>query len=196
MTTRVVVIDGHPDPARERLCHALVDAYAEGARRAGHEVEVVRVAELDIPYLRSAEEFNRGQPAPGMQQIQQAIEAAGHIVLVYPLWLGTMPAMLKALLEQLFRPGFAFGGEGEKTSPWSGRLKGRSARIVVTMGMPALFYRWFFRAHSLKSLERNILKFCGIKPVRESLFGMVEAVSDDKRRGWLRAMTELGRQAR
>lgn len=106
-----------------------------------------------------------------------------------------MPAMLKAFIEQLFRPGFAFGGEGEK-SMWSGRLKGRSARVVVTMGMPAFVYRWFFRAHSLKSLERNILKFCGIKPVRETLLGMVDSASDEKRGRWLRTMHELGRRMR
>ena len=35
-------------------------------------------------------------------------------------------------------------------------LKGRSAGIVVTMGMPALVYLWYFGAHSVKSLERNI----------------------------------------
>ena len=39
------------------------------------------------------------------------------------------------------------------------------------MGMPVLAYRWWFGAHSLKSLERNILKFAGIRPVKESLFG-------------------------
>ncbi len=195
MNRPVVVIDGHPDPAADRLCHALADAYAKGAESAGHKVEIVRLAELDIPYLRTADEFNNHQPGPGIRHVQDVIESAGHIVLVYPLWLGTMPAMLKAFLEQLFRPGFAFGGEGEKTM-WSGRLKGRSARVVVTMGMPAFVYRWFFRAHSLKSLERNILKFCGIKPVRETLLGMVDSASDAKRDRWLQTMHELGRRMR
>lgn len=190
---RLVVIDGHPDPATGRLCHALADAYARGAEAGGCAVEMIRIAELDIPFLRSADDFNNQQPAPDIQHVQQAIEAASHIVLVYPLWLGTMPAMLKAFLEQVFRPGFAFGGEGSKPM-WSGRLKGRSARVVVTMGMPAFFYRWFFRAHSLKSLERNILKFCGIKPVRETLFGMVDAASDEKRSGWLQTMHDLGKR--
>ena len=195
MPTRVVVIDGHPDPAEGRLCHALADAYAQGAESAGHPVEIVRLAELDVPFLRSADEINNQQPGPELQRIQRAIEAASHLVLIYPLWLGTMPAMLKALLEQLFRPGFAFGGEGEKAM-WSGKLKGRSARVVVTMGMPAFFYRWFFRAHSLKSLERNILKFCGIKPVRETLLGMVESASTERRGRWLQTMHELGRRMR
>ena len=69
----------------------------------------------------------------------------------------------------------------------------RAARIVVTMGMPALIYRFFFRAHSLKSLERNILKFCGIGPIRETLIGSVEA-SAEKRQAWLVELRRLGRR--
>ncbi len=40
------------------------------------------------------------------------------------------------------------------------------------MGMPALVYRWYFRAHSVRSLERNILGFVGIAPVNETLIGL------------------------
>jgi putative NADPH-quinone reductase len=77
-----------------------------------------------------------------------------------------------------------------------GLLKGRSARIVITMGMPAFIYRWYFGAHSLKSLERNVLKFCGVGPVRETLIGMVEAGDDAKRRAWLTRMRALGQSGR
>ena len=77
-----------------------------------------------------------------------------------------------------------------------GLLKGRSARIVVTMGMPALAYRWFFGAHSLKNLERNILKFVGIKPIRESLVGLVAAKDDKGREKWLAKMEALGKEGR
>jgi len=66
----------------------------------------------------------------------------------------------------------------------------------VTMGMPALAYRWLYGAHSLKSLERNILKFAGISPVRENLFGLVDAASDAKRRKWLEKIESLGRKGR
>ena len=67
-----------------------------------------------------------------------------------------------------------------------------SARIVVTMGMPALVYRWYFGAHGLKSLERSILGFCGIGPCRESLFGMVETASPAKRARWIAGMRKFG----
>jgi len=44
----------------------------------------------------------------------------------------------------------------------------------------------------LKSLERNILGFCGIGPIKESLIGMVEAENGDGREKWLRKMRILG----
>jgi hypothetical protein len=49
------------------------------------------------------------------------------------------------------------------------------------MGMPGFFYRWFYRAHSLKSFERNILRFCGIGPVRATVVGLVESAGARKR---------------
>lgn len=190
MAKPVVVIQGHPDPAGGHLCHALADAYAAGAASGGHTLERIEVAQLDFPILRSAAEFESGMVAPDIKSAQDAIMRADHLILLYPMWLGTMPALFKAFLEQCFRPGFALGTDGR----WDELLAGKSARIVVTMGMPALFYRWYYGAHSLKSLERNILGFVGIAPIRESLFGGVEAVSDAKRAKWLRKMERLGRR--
>jgi putative NADPH-quinone reductase len=105
-----------------------------------------------------------------------------------------MPALLKGFLEQLLRPRFTSGGD--KTGKPSKIFKGKSARIVVTMGMPAFFYRWFYRAHTVKNLKRNILGFCGFGPVKTSLFGMIETVKADKRRKWLGELYELGYQGR
>lgn len=190
MTRRITLIQGHPDAARPHLGHALAEAYRSGAEGAGHEVRSIAVAELNFPLITSREDFEHGErPAP-IREAQSMIRTSDHLVIFYPLWLGTMPALLKAFLEQVMRYDFAFeplpGGRFRRL------LKGRSARVVITMGMPAMAYRWFFGAHSLKSLERNILKFAGIAPVRESLFGMVEAVDDDRRRRWLEEMERLG----
>jgi putative NADPH-quinone reductase len=93
------------------------------------------------------------------------------------------------------RPGFAFAAAERNGFPRK-LLKGKSARIIVSMGMPAFFYRWYFRAHSLKSLERNILGFCGIGPIRASIIGMVDAMGQEKRDRWLARVQELGRRAR
>lgn len=189
MTKRILVLQGHPDPAPERLCRALALAYAEGARQGGHALRHIDIAALGFPCLRSKQEFDQGAPPAPIRAAQDDLLWAGHIVVIYPLWLGAMPALTKAFFEQALRPGFAFTGDTAR-GRWKKALKGRSARIVVTMGMPALVYRLFYRAHSLKSLERNILAFVGIGPVRETLFGLVEQPGRAEKA--LAAMRRLG----
>ena len=195
MPRRIVVIQGHPDPDQGRFCRALAAADVDGAEQAGHRIRRIEVAALEFPILRTKHEYQSGPAPEGIRQSQEAISWGEHLLIVYPLWLGSMPALLKAFLEQVFRPGFATAGEAA-SGTWKKLLTGKSARIVVTMGMPALVYRWYFRAHSLKSLERNILGFCGIGPIRETLIGMVEAKGDAKRLAELQKMRELGRRAR
>ncbi len=160
------------------------------------EINDIHVAALDFPVLRSREEWMSPATAPDdILSAQGAIDTADHLLIVYPLWLGTMPALLKAFLEQVLRPGFAIG-DSKQGQTWSKQLKGKSARIVITMGMPAFFYRWYFRAHSLKSLERNILGFCGIRPVRHTLIGLIENMNENKRIRWLERMRRLGTAGR
>lgn len=188
MTIRkILIIDGHPDPSADRFVHALADAYVEGAE--AHEVRRLKLGELDFPLVRTAEEWANGKPPVAIASAQADMAWAEHIVILYPLWLGDVPALLKAFLEQVMRPGFAFRYRENKRP--EKLLKGRTARVVVTMGMPALFYKLVYGAHSVKSLERNILKFVGIRRVERMILGSVEADAD-RRREWLDELRALG----
>lgn len=192
MTRKIAIIDGHPDLDRARFVHALADAYADGAASASHEVRRIDVAGLGWPTLTSRAEWQDQPPLPAVAKVQEIIAWADHLLILYPLWLGDMPATLKSFFEQVMRPGFAFHYRENKL-PKKG-LKGKSARIVVTMGMPALFYRLVYGAHSVKSLKRNILNFVGISSVEYSLIGNVEGSAKDRLR-WLRELQKLGAAA-
>jgi putative NADPH-quinone reductase len=111
-------------------------------------------------------------------------------VFFFPLWLGGMPALLKGFLEQVAPPGFAISQMGGASLPKK-LLASRSARVIATMGMPVC--RWYFRAHSLKALERNILGFVGIAPIHETLVGSVESQSPAQREAGLLKLGCLGR---
>ena len=195
MSKRILIIDGHPDAQAERYVHALTKAYHDGARQGGHAVRSIIVSELEFPLLRTSEDFQTGSAPESIRQCQESLAWADHIVILFPLWLGSMPALLKGFLEQLLRPGFAFAAAEGRGFPKK-LLAGKSARIIVTMGMPALFYRWYFRAHSVKSLERSILAFCGFRPIRASLIGMVETLGQARRGTWLAKIREYGQHAR
>jgi putative NADPH-quinone reductase len=192
MPRRILIIDGHPDSGSERFMHALVASYRDAAAAAGHTVKAIEVATLDFPLLRSAEDFQKGKPPAAILAAQRQIAWAEHLAIFYPLWLGSMPSLTKAFFEQCLRPGFAFGPASGRGLPKQ-KLKGRSARVVVTMGMPSFFYRWFYRAHSLKSFERNVLHLCGIRPVRATIVGGVESKAARERA--LAAMRRLGAAA-
>lgn len=187
MTKKILLIDGHPDSDPGRFVHALASAYAKGA--AAHDVRTIRIADLDIPFLRKTQEWMELPPPPALVEAQELIAWAEHLVILYPLWLGAMPALLKAFLEQTLRPGFALNyGSGMMPEKL---LTGRSAHVIVTMATPGFFYKLVYRAHSLKSLERNILKFVGISPVRHTIIGAVES-GDAQRRHWLEKIESLG----
>jgi len=195
MSKTVCIVQGHPDPAGGRLCHALADAYAAGAEEAGHRVVRVEVAQMDLDFVRTAAEWAAPAPAEGaVAAAQRAVGEASHLVIIYPLWLGALPALLKAFLEQLSRGGFVI--EEKPNGMWAQKLKGKSARVIVTMGMPGQLYRYYFAAHSLKSLERNILRFAGVWPVRDTLIGRAGSVSPARAERLFRRLKRLGRHAR
>jgi len=204
VTRRITILQGHPDPRGHHFGNALADGYADGARAAGHEVKCIEIAKLDFPLLRSSEDFYHGATPDGLLPAQDAIRWADHLLIVYPLWHGHLPALFHAFLEQIFRPGFAV--QIRKGQMPRKLFAGKTARIIVTMGSPAPFYRWYYGAHSLKSLKRNILGFSGIGPIKTTLVGWLGGgagvpegafpplLSTTQRKRWLDKLHALGRQ--
>jgi putative NADPH-quinone reductase len=195
MAHRILIVDGHPDGAGTHFVHELARYYRTGAREGGHATRMLRVGTLEFPLLRGNTEFISGDVPRAIRAAQKSIAWADHLVFLYPLWLGTMPAVLKGFVEQVFRPGFAFAERGPTLSPRR-LLKGRSARVVVTTGARGLFHGRHRTEHSLKSFERDLLGFCGIRPVRVTLIEGVDILSEAQRDKAFFAMRRLGFLAR
>lgn len=165
----ILIIDAHPDPG-DTLGHILARTYAEGARDTGSETRLIRVADLDFPLVRSAAEFAEPPTDAAIVSAREDIAWANHLVLVFPVWLGSAPALIRGFLEQVGRADF-FAGITEYG--WSPAHKEKSARLIVTMAAPSLVYRFAFGAHGVKAIARSILEFAGVRPVRLTLFGGV-----------------------
>ncbi|MFN7056738.1 NAD(P)H-dependent oxidoreductase [Hyphomonas sp.] len=194
MSIRICIIDGHPDPDAARLIHALCDAYAEGATGAGHIVTRINISELSISPLSAAADFETPPPEPVLSE-REKIRAADHLVIAFPLWLGGMPAKLRAFFEQAARADF-FLGRGAGDAAWPAQMmKGKSARTIITMGMPGLVYRFVMDAGALKALERGVLGISGFMPVNHTILGGAGDITPDTFRRWTRDLKELGRTA-
>jgi putative NADPH-quinone reductase len=196
---RILIIQGHPDAGGDHFGCALAQAYARGATEAGHDVEVLEIAKLEFPLLRSKAELDRAPAPEAIRSAQRALLRCDHVVLIYPVWNGGMPALLKGFLEQVFRPAFVFP-DAHPEQPLGlfayftqkKGLQGKTARVVATMQMPAFVYRWYFHPHS----EKNTLRLSGIGPVRESFIGLVHRSNGRWRERWLHRMHALGRRGR
>jgi putative NADPH-quinone reductase len=87
---RILVIQGHPDPAGQHFCHALARVHAQGAAEAGHSITTMDVARLTVPFLRNREGQHRDAPE-AIVQAQAAIRDANHVLMIYSVWNGTAP---------------------------------------------------------------------------------------------------------
>ena len=177
----VLIIDGHPDATS--LCAALAGSHAEGLRAGGVHVELMALRELVFdPILRVG--YQGQQPLePDLQRAQQLIADARHIVVVVPVWWGSMPALLKGFFDRTLERGWAFRYQS-KGMP-EGLLAGRSARVIVTSDSPAWYLRFVQGDPTVRSLVRSTLRFCGLKPVDLTRIGPVHKSSAEQRRRWL-----------
>lgn len=191
--TKIAIVVGNP--MRDSYSEALGQAYLRGAQSGGHEAKLFLLARMNFDAILR-EGYRREQPLePDLVAARQVLKASDHLVFVFPLWCGDMPALMKGFIERVLQPDLlAIQGSHDKAS-WS-IFQGKSARIIMTMGMPGWFYWWYYGAHALKLLKRNILHFTGVTPVRSTVYGMVVGVGDEKRQQWLREVEALGHKAR
>jgi len=191
MPKKILVILGQPQ--RRSYGVALAQAYVEGAREAGAEVRELCLGELQFNACANASQPPPAALEPDLARAQEAIRWADHLVFVYPIWWGTIPALLKGFIERVFTEGFAVKFRDD--SPWWDRLlKGRSARLIVTMNTPSFIYRWMFGRPGHNTMKKTILEFCGVKPVRITEIGPVRNSTDAKRQKWLGQVREIGKQ--
>jgi putative NADPH-quinone reductase len=188
----ITIIVGHPQ--RVTFCEALADAYRRGAESAGHKVQLFKLAEMKFePILRGG--YREEQPLePDLQTAYDALAASDHWVFVFPLWCGDMPALLKGFFERILQPDLIKRQGTDQAMNWR-IFERKSARIIMTMGMPVSVYRFWYGPHALKLIKNNILNFIGIKPVRETLLGMIAESSDEKRDRWIKQAETMGRGA-
>jgi len=132
------------------------------------------------------------EPEPDILKAQELITRVNHLVWVYPTWWATMPALMKSFIEQTFLPDFAFKYKKSiKFVKWEKYLKGKSARLISTMDSPPWFYKLFIKDPGFKTLK-DIMNFCGIKPVKRTYFGSVKVSSEEQRKQWINKTEKLG----
>ncbi|MES2818049.1 MAG: NAD(P)H-dependent oxidoreductase [Pseudomonadota bacterium] len=186
---RILLVLGTPKPGS--LCHALSEAFSQGARSQGHVVRQLKLGDMQFdPVLR--EGYDQSQPLePDLLEAQRQIHWAEHLVFVYPVWWGGLPALLKGFFDRVLLPGFAFKYR-DRSSAWDKLLNGRTADLLVTLDLAPWYFRWVQGAPAHRQMTRATLGACGIKTRRLAEFAPVRPSSEEQRQTWLRRAEQLG----
>lgn len=182
-----LIIYSHFNP--DSFTKAVTDKLLDTAKAKGHEIKIIDLyADQFDPVLKLSDMQPEIETPKDILAYQELIKWADHYSVVYPLWWGQMPAILKGFIDRVFANGVAFkyGPEGPK-----GLLGGRSARVIINTGTPDTHY---VETGMHKAQERvndaGVFGFCGID-TQITFFGDVAMGGDDLRKAYLEQVSVL-----
>ena len=191
MKKKILIINGHPFSGSFNF--AISDAYKNGAIESGAECKEIYINQLNFKHSLEFGYTKRTELEPDLLDAWEKIKWAEHIVIVSPIWWGGMPGVMKSFFDRLFLPGMAFAYR-EKSVWWDKLLAGRTAHIITTMDTPYWYYKWVYGNPGINQLKKNILEYCGIKPVKVTAITPIRNSSLSFRQNWLTKIETLGKQ--
>ena len=193
---KILVFLGHPNRNQSETFSAeLATLYEAAAKKAGHEVKRINLADLEFdPILHQGYKVIQ-ELESDLKMAQEAINWCDHFVLVYPSWWSGMPALLKGFFDRCWLPGFAFHmrktSHGTPAMGWYKKLKGKTARVIVPSGSHP-FLIWLFFGDYTNEIKMGILWFAGFK-VRVTRLGPTDMAPEWMRNSWRRRVMRLGK---
>ncbi|NLP58741.1 NAD(P)H-dependent oxidoreductase [Lutibacter sp. B1] len=186
---KILIINGHPD--KESFNYSISEAYKTGVISSGSQLKEINIGELNFDPNLKAGYRTRTELEPDLIESQEKIKWAQHIVWIYPVWWGSIPAIMKGFIDRTFIPGFAFKYR-ENSHWWDKCLTGKTARLICTMDAPVWYYKWFYGAPSHKAMKKLTLQFVGIQKVKITAIGPVRLSKNEFRIKWLKKIEKLG----
>ncbi|MCE7055826.1 NAD(P)H-dependent oxidoreductase [Algoriphagus sp. AGSA1] len=186
---RILIINGHPD--KESFNFALSEAYKQGAAQSDAEIKEITIRELDFnPNLQFGYR-KRTELEPDLLDAQDKLKWADHLVWIYPVWWGSVPAMMKGFLDRVLLPGFAFHKRVDSLW-WDKCFTGKTARIICTLDQPAWYYRLVYGSPSHHAMRKVTMHYIGVKKVRITAIGPIRLSKEEFRAKWLKKVEKLG----
>ena len=179
---RILIVFDHP--YRQRFCAALLQAVWDGAAAAGHDVDLIDLYQDNFqPVMRTDElaRYAEGQTEdPQVIDYRRRVDAADHLVFIFPIWWQVMPALTKGFLDRVLTPPWSFE-ETDGMVP-RGKLTHLNATVITTMGFPHWYYRLHFGNALRGAMLRGTLRFVGVRRRSWINVGNVARISDENRR--------------
>jgi NAD(P)H dehydrogenase (quinone) len=188
MSKRVLVLAANPKG--NSFINYLAEAYANSAEE-NNDVQLLKISDMEFNLDLSGGYAEEHPMEDSIKSFQMSLEWCEHLVIFTPIWWGAVPAKFKGLIDRTFLPGFAFQYEKGKSIPKK-LLKGKTARIVMTMDTPPWYYSLIQGAPAIKQLKTATLKFVGFNSIKSKMIGPIISSTKESRSKWVNEVSELG----
>jgi len=187
-----LIVVAHPDPTS--LTHAVAAQVADGVAAAGHTAEIADLAaeSFDPRFTATDLVVHREQrtPTPDVVAEQARIDRADTLVLVYPVYWWSFPALLKGWIDRVFSNGWAYDerpGQGLVK-----KLHHLDVHLVAVGGADLRTYaRHGYFGAMRTQIDHGIFDYCGARVVTSEL--LVDSHAQDGSAN-LRAARDIGRR--
>lgn len=187
----VLIVYAHPNPSSFNA--AILNHVQKGLPETNHSVTPLDLYKEQFdPVLVFNEEKKRRDLVNEEEtaRYRTLVEEADTLLFIYPIWWWGMPAILKGFIDCIFVAGFAYKYEGALPK---GLLKGKKAWVINTLDSPLWYVALLYRSADWIMMKRGVLRFCGIRDIKRSVFQSVKTSKVSKREKWLLQIEEKAR---
>jgi len=175
-------------PSKNSFSNSLLKQYIKGAKQ-NHQVKTIYLGDLKFDPILYEGYKKIQELEPDLKEAQELIKWADKIILFYPTWWTSFPALLKGFFDRTFLPGFGF--KYTNSYSWIKLLKNKSARIVATMDSPWWYYKFIIGDPGYKQIK-GTLGFCGISPIQKNYICSLKFKTSKQRKQILKQIYKVG----
>lgn len=200
---KTLIVYNHPHEGS--FCSSIREAVENGLKTGNHEYKVIDLDKDGFdPVMRSKDlkafvtagkvgEDGLEDVDPLVLRYMKMMRWAEQIVMIFPIWWMTTPAMTKGFIDKVIFPGIVYKMEGGKLVSMLSSLK--QVTIITTMNTPSEVYHDVFGNSLEGSLIKGTFNQIGIHDIRWISLNMVKQCGDEKRWVWLDEIeTEFAQQ--
>lgn len=190
---KTLIVYNHPHEGS--FCSAIREAVENGLKTGGHEYKVIDLDKDGFDPVMRAKDLKAFVTAgkigeDGLEEVDPLVlrymkmmRWAEQIVMIFPIWWMTTPAMTKGFIDKVIFPGIVYKMEGGKLVSMLSSLK--QVTIITTMNTPSEVYHDVFGNSLEGSLIKGTFNQIGIHDIRWISLNMVKQCGDEKRWLWL-----------
>ncbi|MCD7035185.1 NAD(P)H-dependent oxidoreductase [Metabacillus sp. GX 13764] len=187
---KTVIIYAHP--SEKSFCHAVKEACVQQLREMGHEFYIRDLYAMNfqpVLYEDNYSQFYQNKLPEDIAAEQEYLGWAEHLILIYPTWWVSMPAILKGYIDKVLTNGFAFRFVEDSAE---GLLNGKKAYIFQTTGQAQKLLTSKQLTSSVETItDLGIMKYCGIETMTHKFFYSVPYVDQEEREVMLNEVKEI-----